>query len=221
MAISTYSELVAELEPWIDHDEADQRIPGYIALAEAQLNRRLRLAQMTHTSTATISTDNRYSSVPTDFLEARSFALVDGSRDYELTPATPAAIARYRADDNRTGRPRNWALTGTSSGRQFEFFPVPDAAYSVALTYYARIPALSDANPTNWLLDIAPDLYLYGSLLAADAFLRDGEAAVGWKALYEQGIEELKASNRTPGGRLRTEVAGMLRPHTYDFNTDS
>jgi len=52
MAISTYSELQTAVANWLDRDDLTDRIPEFIALAEARFNRVLRLRSMESKQTA-------------------------------------------------------------------------------------------------------------------------------------------------------------------------
>jgi hypothetical protein len=62
----------------------------------------------------------------------------------------------------------------------------------MTMLYIRRIPPLTAAAPTNWLLTLAPDLYLYGCLMQANIYGWQDERVPGFKALYEEAIEELK-----------------------------
>ena len=42
--------------------------------------------------------------------------------------------------------------------------------------YYKRLPALSDSNTTNWLIENAPDLLRYAALTGAAVHTRDADA---------------------------------------------
>jgi len=45
-----------------------------------------------------------------------------------------------------------------------------------------------------------PDLYLYGSLLAAEPFLKNDKRVGMWKAMFDEAMMELEAQNaRHPG----------------------
>ena len=57
-------------------------------------------------------------------------------------------------------------------GRQIVVTPTPSSG-TLDIDYYQRIPALTDSNTSNWLLDDAPHVYLYTSLLHATPFLMD------------------------------------------------
>jgi hypothetical protein len=91
------------------------------------------------------------------------------------------------------GAPQFYAHTAG----QIELFPVPGESYTGELLYYAKVPALSDANTTNWLLTDSPDVYLYGSLLQTAPYLRDDERAAVWAGLYSAAVVRLNdASNK-------------------------
>ena len=71
-------------------------------------------------------------------------------------------------------------LTGTTRyytqiNGAFQVLPAPSSAITYDLRYYAKIPALSSTNASNWLLLKSPDLYLYSSLLGATVFLKDDD----------------------------------------------
>jgi len=61
------------------------------------------------------------------------------------------------------------------------------------MVYRRRIPALSATTTTNWLLDLAPDAYLYGALVQAEAFLAEDDRLPMWKAAFDEAINELRA----------------------------
>ena len=52
MAIGTYAELQTAVANWLDRDDLTDRIPEFIALAEAKMNRVLRISLMENVSTA-------------------------------------------------------------------------------------------------------------------------------------------------------------------------
>jgi len=57
----------------------------------------------------------------------------------------------------------------------FELIPTPSNSVELTITYYAKIPALSSTQATNWLLTKAPDLYLYATLTNAAPYLQNDE----------------------------------------------
>jgi hypothetical protein len=98
------------------------------------------------------------------------------------------------------------------TGAQFELYPVPDDIYTGELLYFAKIPALSDAATTNWLLTDSPDAYLYGALVHSAPYLKDDARIQVWAALYQSAIDNLNASSdnaRHSGTGLRMKIRTM------------
>ena len=52
MAIGTYAELQTAVANWLDRDDLTDRIPEFIALAEAKMNRNQRISLMDNVRTA-------------------------------------------------------------------------------------------------------------------------------------------------------------------------
>ena len=61
--------------------------------------------------------------------------------------------------------------------------------------YYQDIEPLSDTNTSNWLLEDAPDIYLYASLVEAEAFIKNDERVAGWKAALDTAIADLQQND--------------------------
>lgn len=185
MAISTYSELQSAVADWLLRTDLTSVIPSFIDLAEAKFNRRIRDYRMvTRTS---ITVDAQYENVPTDWLENVRFQL-ETSPITTLEYVTPDQAAEEERLHSSNGRPLFFSMIG----EQFQIIPSPDTTYSATLTYYAKIPALSDSITSNWLLTTAPDLYLYGTLMEAAPYLDDDQRIQTWGSLYEQGMNALQ-----------------------------
>lgn len=203
MTLSTYSALQSAVADWLERDDLTARIPDFISLAEAQINRALRVRQMVRRSAAAIG--DPYSAAPDDLLEPISLTL----EGVQLDPTPPEVIVAYASSAAAVGQPRIFAVVG----RELRCWPAPDREYAAELTYYARLSPLSAEVASNWLLAEAPDIYLYGALLQAAPYLHDGESAATWGQLYAEALEALRRAQRTPVGALRTEIAPLLTVH--------
>jgi hypothetical protein len=194
MAIGTFAELQTALANLTDRSDLTARWPECIALCEAQMNRDLRVRQMLVRADAEIT--DEYSTVPTDFIGVRTFTL-DGR---SLTFIDQADIVDL---DTAAGRPIAYSIVGG----EIRYYPPPAGSYTAQLTYWARIPSLSVANPTNWLLTAYPDAYLYGSLVHAAIYLRDGELGSAGGQGYQAAIRAIRADdeNQTFGDRRRLQ----------------
>ena len=59
------------------------------------------------------------------------------------------------------------------------------------MIYRANIPALSESNTTNWLLTLAPDLYLYGVLLESAPYMKEDERISTWGSGFSTALNDL------------------------------
>ena len=199
MALATYTDLQAAVASWLARSDLTTPIPDFIALCEAKLNRILRCRQQEQRSTATAT---EYMELPTGFLELRNIQL-------NTTPKTALELVSPDEIDRdystATGKPLVYCLLAN----QIQLGPAPDSTYTVEIDYFEVIPPLA-SNSTNWLLTAAPDIYLYGSLLEAAAYLQDDPRVPAWNAAYTQVLQQLQSADRRArwsGSRLAVRPA--------------
>jgi hypothetical protein len=203
MTITTYATLKTAVADFLNRDDLTSVVPTFIALAEADMQRKVRHWRMETRSTAQL--DTQFSAIPSDWVETIRFYLTTGETSRLELISQAEMIDRKEADSNVTGRPYYYAMTGS----QFELYPVPDGTYAGELLYYAKIPALSDSATTNWLLTNAPDAYLYGALIHSAPYLKDDARIQIWAALYQSAIDGLNTSSndaRHSGTGLRMKI---------------
>lgn len=182
MAIASYSDLVSAVGGWLNRDDLAANIPDFIALAEADMGRKLRLRQQIKRATAVI--DEEYEGLPADWLEGVSLTL-QAAPAAVLEYVTPAQMGAYKAL-TMAGAPR-WY---TVKGDELQFYPLP-TGQTLEMEYFAAIPALTADAPTNWLLALSPDAYLYGALVSSAPFLREDERIQTWAGLYQNAVAGL------------------------------
>lgn len=83
------------------------------------------------------------------------------------------------------------AETMTGGGGVFIFGPYPDSAYTIAGTYYQKIPALNSGSTTNWVVLNAPMMLHAACMAKAGMFLKDAAMAQLWQPIYEQKLKAL------------------------------
>jgi hypothetical protein len=185
--ITTYSDLTAAIAAWLNRSDLTPQIPTFIQLAHTRLNRDLRLARMETRASANTLPGNAMLALPEDFLEMRHVRLATDP-PIILRAANPAEIDALGAV---RGLPRAYATIG----RALRLGPTPDAATGVALTYYARVPPLSPDNDGNWLLEEAPDVYLYAALAESAPYLHEDARVQTWAALYDRALDSLRTAD--------------------------
>lgn len=182
MTIASYSELVSEVASWLNQADTS-KVPIFIRLFEAKMNRRLRSPDMerSFSRTAIIGTDT-----------------------YAINSAIRELREIYIDDDGTLNSYYDYGV----SGENIVFDPAPETEFTFVYSGYSVLTGLDDGNPTNWLLDDHPDAYLAGTLAAAYAFERDDEAAARYDNILEGIIAEIvREANekRTPAGPLQMQ----------------
>ena len=199
MAITTYAELKSSIANWLNRDDLTAVIPDFIALAEAQIARDIRHWRQEKRVTTLVN--EQYENLPIDWLEMIQIQLTAGGR---LQVISAAELQERKEASSIAQKPKHYRLTSD----QIEFYPAPDSSYEVAMQYYARVPALSDAETFNWILTEYPDIYLYGSLVHAAPYLADDQRITVWAALYQSAVDALNqdSTNSRVSGPLRMGI---------------
>lgn len=180
MAIQDYSTLVTSIQNWTARADLNAVIPDFITLAEARINRELKVRQMLSTVGVTASAGEF--TLPTDIISIARVSISTGGYDRQLEPLPSAANLNARQ-----GVAIGYVVEGLvgkivgGSGSE-----------DVTLSYYAKIPALSTG--INWLITNYPDVYLYATLLETAPYIGNDSKIGVWQAGYESAISSL---NRT------------------------
>lgn len=182
----TYAELKTQIANFLNRSDLTSNLDTFIDNTEAELNRRLRTKDMVKRATATA--DSQYLTLPTDWLEAINIEIT--SNDFSpLFQQSIESLDVYRkANDNSTGQPVYYAIVD----KTLELAPTPDTSYTLQLTYYGSIDALSDSNTSNFVSNSHPDVYLYGALKHASIFLMEDERVPMFTAQFEKALEEMR-----------------------------
>ena len=193
MTISTYSELLTAGSNWLGgRTDLTSRFPEFVVLCEAKLNRELFVRQMETRSTTTCDTSDdepEFISLPTDFQSMRRVRLssVSGKPRLKFLNGTQADEYRY-GQGNSAAQPAYFTIMGS----EMELIPTPDSNYTIEMVYRKNIPALV-TNSTNWLLTLAPDVYLYGMLLESAPYIKEDERIQVWASGFSQALQSLNS----------------------------
>jgi hypothetical protein len=204
MTIATYSELVSEMGAWLNRADLSDRIPTFIRLFEARMNRRLRSPEMEQVATVSTIAGTEGYAFPSGFREARQI-YIDAVPRINLVPMSPQSL-RTEFTGQESASPSAYAVID----EQIVLAPTPTEADTLVIVYYRALSGLTSGNPTNWLLDNHPDSYLFGSLCMAEAYLQDDQRLNVWKAAWDEALGEIiheGNAKRLPGGPLQMRPA--------------
>lgn len=219
MALSSYTELKAALATYSGRTDQTTSWPDFIALAEAQMERELRVRPMLLRADATINEE--FEDLPEAFIEPVSLIINSTDPVWQIDYIAPESVnamkfneAQIAADDasifsTTPAPPRYYTVIGP----QFQFFPAPTASYTGELTYYQRIPPLS-LNAQNWLLYRHPDAYLYGALVQFALYAEDKRLS-GWSTAYGSAVEAVRKAYPTPTAKTRLRPGLPLRRRNF------
>lgn len=188
------------------------RIPTFVQLAEAKFNRQLFVRQMEQRATALVdsgSSEPEFISLPADFQSMRRVRLssVTGKPCLAFKSGTQLDEYRFGASDV-AGQPRYFTVFGD----EIELAPTPDAAYTVEMVYRRNVPPLA-ANDPNWLLSLAPDLYLYAALLEAAPYIKEDGRIQTWGLGFSSALSDLNCLGMTStfnAGPMTVSVSGQI-----------
>ena len=184
MALSTYSELKQSIANWADRDDLSNFIPDFIALTEARFNRELRLRSMEQKEYATTIGGQANYSLPTNYLQMREFRL-NTVPTVSLQYVSPEI---YESWNVGSGRPKWYTIIAN----EIRLGPVPAGVYEMEMLFWRKFPSLSSSVPTNWMLQNAPDVYLYGSLLELEPFIQNDARINVWAQGYQKAITDIQ-----------------------------
>lgn len=191
----TYSGLKASVAGWLNRQDLTDAIPDFIALAEAQISRRLiaegPVRRMMGRSDAVIVSE--FVSLPDDFMGVRAIYLQGETRALQFVD-DPEKILELKVQfPNKGGQPTHVAVVGG----ELQFWPwAATGSYNAEMTYWKRIPALSVSAPSNWMLTLNPDGYLYGALLQASPYLKDDARLQTWAPLYQAVLADIVSADK-------------------------
>ena len=203
MTISTFSELKTAIASWVHRSDLTSQIPDAITFAEAKFNRRLRVRQMEAALTAT-SIASGLVTRPTDLLAVKAIWNTDTAKT-RIQPQSLDYVMSHRnvADIVGTAVAKTYAWDRT-------YFRFDVDTGEVEGVYYEKIDALSDSTTTNWLLTLAPDLYLSASLAELYLLNLEEDRATMWESKANARIDEMNnrdQRDRFSGNPLTVRVA--------------
>lgn len=193
--IQTYDDLKAAVGRWLHRTDLAVVAEDLITLFQMRANRNLRVRQMETTLSQSVT--GQTVSLPADWLEFIGQPTLSGK------PQSFVTRDQFKRLDGlvHVFEQGYFSIFGSSLRLNVDV----SAGVTLAFDYYAKIPALSDTNPTNWLLEDGADVYLYGSLLEAAPYLNNDARIATWQGLLTTAMNDLQAASdtaKTSGGTL-------------------
>lgn len=168
-----YSELLTTVQNWADRADSAvvNECANFIAFATDSFNHGmpermiapLRVREMT--TTGNVTPVDGVAALPADFLEMKAVTSLNSIRRPLSMVSAGYTDARYA--DRAGGLPNSFSVTGNS----LSTYPV--SSTELEIIYFQKIPYLSVEDPTNWLIEKIPALYLHAALYQLAMFIRN------------------------------------------------
>ena len=167
-----------------------EQINTFIQEAEQRIFNTVQLLDLRKNVTGSITSGNKYLSVPTDWLANFSLAVIDATGRYEyLLNKDVSYIRQSFPNPSTTGIPTHYAYFDENS---YILGPTPDANYAVELHYFYYPESIVTAG-TTWLGDNFDSVLLYGSLLEAYTFMKgEQDVITEYQKRYDEAMGMLK-----------------------------
>jgi hypothetical protein len=177
--IADYSDLQIKVQQFLKRNDLSALIPDFIAIAENHFDRNI--YTRARRSSFSITPSTTQVSLPSDW--GRVIRAYYNGKTLEYFP-----------NDFESGY-ANGEATRIGYGYQIEgdtlSLSTPQLGQVLRVDYYTIIEPLSDTNPSNWLLEDAADIYLYGTLHEAAVYVRDDARMALWMQKRDAAIQEL------------------------------
>lgn len=184
--ITSYATLQSTIADYLNRQDLNAQIQTFIQFAEADLNTRLRCREMIKRARST--SDQEYVALPNDWLEAINLQIIDGASPLRFITLDEADIIKKRQTYTSV------AFYTLMDGA-IELVPAPADDVEIEMVYYKKITPLSDQNTSNWLLEKAPDVYLYGALVHAAPFMMDDQRIATFGSFYSGRVGALNEAS--------------------------
>ncbi len=188
----TFTTLKSAIQDYTNNTESTfvSYLDEFIVNTEDRIQKLVSLPVFRKNVTGTLTSNNQYLSVPTDFLSSHSLA-VDNSGYEMLLYKDVAFIREAYPSSSTTGVPKYYARFDEDS---FIVAPTPNANFTAELHYeYTPTSITTSSDGTSYLGTNAPDCLLYGSLLEAYTFMKgEPDIMANYEKRFQQAIDRLK-----------------------------
>jgi len=169
----TYSTLKSAIQNYTDSTETTfvANLDNFIKAAEQRILNSIDLQYFRKNVTGTVTANDQYLGVPTDYLASFSLSVISSSNKEFLLEKDVNFVQSINPNSATTGTPKYYAFFDINN---FILAPTPSANAVAELHYFYRPDSLTAAGDsgTTWLSINAPNAMLYGSLVEAYIYLK-------------------------------------------------
>lgn len=186
--MTDFATLKTDIADYMARSDLTSVIPTFVRLCESRIRDVVRVRDMETTSDLTISSQS--TALPSGFLALRRL-IIDSTTYRKMEYVSPDEAWRDLGTIT-SGNPEKYTIEGGN----LIVFPPPGSSVTGKITYYKAYDALTNDADTNWVLTNAYDVYLYGSLAEAKAYIEDDEQADKWLGQFNDAVARINETGR-------------------------
>jgi len=195
-----YTELKANVEDICEQTFTADQHAMFVQQAEQKIYNTVQLPALRKNQTGTLTSGNKYLTMPTNMLYVYSLAIISGSDYIYLLDKDSNFIREAYPNPATTGIPKHYAIFDSDT---FIVGPTPNASFSAEL-HFAYYPESIVTAGTTWLGTNFDSALLNGALVEAIRFQKgEGDMVALYEKLYVQAIALLK---NLGDGKLREDT---------------
>lgn len=204
MSIANYSELQTAIAGWLKRSDLTARIPDFIRLAEIRMKSVADIRVLETTIDLVTTAGSATIPTPADFKSPIALWIADINPQEQLTQLLVQSMP-FNATPNR---PQYWCI----DDHTIRFQCPANSTYPIKFRY-SQLFELSVANPTNYMLDDYPDVYLFGALAEAGDYMFDNKNGQKWNDKFLDAVQRCnnQESSNNKNVPLMTEFAKSAR----------
>lgn len=202
-----YTELKANVEDICEQTFTADQHAMFAQQAEQKIYNTVQLPALRKNQTGTLTSGNKYLTMPTNMLYVFSLAIISGSDYIYLLDKDSNFIREAYPNPATTGVPKHYAIFDDTS---FIVGPTPNANFSAEI-HFGYYPESIVTAGTTWLGTNFDSALLNGALVEAIRFQKgEADMVALYETLYTQAIALLK---NLGDGKLREDTyrSGQVR----------
>lgn len=200
-------------------------LPGMIDYGELRIYRDLNLVQnQNRDNTVSLTANSRTVGIPTNFVNVTDINVItpvtaltsNGTRN-QLNPCSLAILDYLYPTEAAPTSPSVPSLYAMADQFTVVVGPAPDLAYHIEIIGVIRPPQLSAVNPTTFLTNYLPDLFIAASMVFGSGYTRDFSAqgdnpaqGVSWEGEYNKLLASATAEEIRK--KYNTEYPASYQP---------
>jgi hypothetical protein len=220
-----YNELSQTIQSYVESTEQlfVENIPVFVQQAEERIYNSVQLPSLRKNVTGAFSANNKYLSLPNDYLSTFSMAVIKANGSYEyLLNKDVNFIREAYPTPTSTGVPKYYALFGPqyTNNNELSFIvgPTPDASYNVEMHYFYYPPTIVQGVISTTSSIVPGSAYSAGTYLGVSLTGGSGTGAVADIVVSGGAVTAVTIRN---GGSLYVQGDILSAPTSAIGNTGS